>query len=167
MECPRCDGKLAPHNYEGVEIDSCEKCGGSWLDLKELTHIIQNEEESFSKELVEKTIRAEFAGIPDEENEVHESCPRCGDKMHPLNYAYSSGIIIDRCPKHGVWLDKGELEKVQASREQWQKKAKESKDHWEAMAQKITDNQEEFNPNQGISSFSFINRIINFIVRNT
>ncbi len=30
MSCPRCDGKLETSNFEGVEIDTCDKCGGVW-----------------------------------------------------------------------------------------------------------------------------------------
>ena len=29
------------------------------------------------------------------------------------NFGKISGVIIDRCGKHGVWLDAGELEKIQ------------------------------------------------------
>ena len=33
--------------------------------------------------------------------------------MLRFNYQYSSGIFIDRCEQHGVWLDAGELKKIQ------------------------------------------------------
>jgi Zn-finger nucleic acid-binding protein len=29
--------------------------------------------------------------------------------MNRVNYAGGSGIIVDRCREHGVWLDRGEL----------------------------------------------------------
>jgi len=32
--------------------------------------------------------------------------------MHRRNYASISGIVIDVCRKHGIWLDHSELEKV-------------------------------------------------------
>lgn len=32
--------------------------------------------------------------------------------MNRLNYSKCSGVIIDRCIEHGVWLDGGELEKI-------------------------------------------------------
>ena len=41
--------------------------------------------------------------------EGHRPCPIC------LNDMYTDvefGISIDVCPKHGVWLDKGELDKI-------------------------------------------------------
>ncbi len=35
MMCPRCHGQLKEHKFEEVTIDSCEKCGGVWLDSPE------------------------------------------------------------------------------------------------------------------------------------
>ena len=49
------------------------------------------------------------------------SCPKCPDrKLTPFNYASTSGIILDKCPGcGGIWLDRGELEMVQALVEDW------------------------------------------------
>lgn len=43
MKCPRCDGTLKPENFEGVEIDTCDKCGGVWLDSGELEQLTKRE----------------------------------------------------------------------------------------------------------------------------
>jgi ribosomal protein L37AE/L43A len=42
--CPKCDGRLAEVNYEGVQIDRCDKCNGVWLDHGELERLTQHEE---------------------------------------------------------------------------------------------------------------------------
>ena len=39
MRCPRCDGSLKESKFEGVLIDTCEKCGGVWLDSGELEQL--------------------------------------------------------------------------------------------------------------------------------
>ena len=39
-------------------------------------------------------------------------CARCGKLMVKKNYRHISGVIIDECGRHGVWLDNGELEKI-------------------------------------------------------
>src|SRR3989304_1414742 len=39
-------------------------------------------------------------------------CVRCGKLMNRKNFAKISGVILDECGKHGVWLDAGELEKI-------------------------------------------------------
>src|SRR5882724_8140293 len=46
MLCPRCDGSLKESKVEEVLIDSCEKCGGVWLDSGELEKLTTRETES-------------------------------------------------------------------------------------------------------------------------
>ena len=43
MQCPRCDGKLNESTFEGVTIDTCEKCAGVWLDSGELEQLTRKE----------------------------------------------------------------------------------------------------------------------------
>ena len=43
MKCPRCDGSLMESTFEEVQIDTCEKCGGVWLDSGELQQLTQKE----------------------------------------------------------------------------------------------------------------------------
>ena len=55
--------------------------------------------------------------------------------MQTINYDYSSGIILDRCPQgHGLWLDAGELEQVQIVREHSEEEFEKSRDDWLALA---------------------------------
>ena len=43
MQCPRCDGRLKESTFEEVTIDTCEKCGGVWLDSGELEQVTRKE----------------------------------------------------------------------------------------------------------------------------
>lgn len=43
MQCPRCDGTLKESKFEEVLIDTCEKCGGVWLDSGELEQLTRKE----------------------------------------------------------------------------------------------------------------------------
>jgi Zn-finger nucleic acid-binding protein len=43
MQCPRCDGRLTSSMFEKVEIDTCDKCGGVWLDSGELDQLMKQE----------------------------------------------------------------------------------------------------------------------------
>lgn len=36
-------------------------------------------------------------------------CPECGKHMNRVNFGATSGVIMDQCKAHGVWLDNGEL----------------------------------------------------------
>jgi len=46
MQCPRCDGTLKESKFEEVLIDTCDKCGGIWLDSGELEQLTVKEKES-------------------------------------------------------------------------------------------------------------------------
>ena len=39
MQCPRCDGRLHEAKIAEVTIDTCDKCGGVWLDSGELAEL--------------------------------------------------------------------------------------------------------------------------------
>ena len=43
MKCPRCDGALKESKFEEVMIDTCEKCGGVWLDSGELEQVTKKD----------------------------------------------------------------------------------------------------------------------------
>ena len=43
MRCPRCDGSLMENQFEDVTIDTCDKCGGVWLDSGELEQLTRKE----------------------------------------------------------------------------------------------------------------------------
>lgn len=36
-------------------------------------------------------------------------CPECGILMNRVNFSYRSGVVMDQCREHGVWLDNGEI----------------------------------------------------------
>jgi uncharacterized protein with PIN domain len=43
MQCPRCDGSLAESKFEEVMIDTCDQCGGVWLDSGELEQLTKKD----------------------------------------------------------------------------------------------------------------------------
>jgi Zn-finger nucleic acid-binding protein len=43
MRCPRCDGSLKESKFHDVLINTCEKCGGVWLDSGELEQLTKKE----------------------------------------------------------------------------------------------------------------------------
>lgn len=43
MKCPRCDGDLKETKLDEASIDTCEKCGGVWLDSGELEKLTSHE----------------------------------------------------------------------------------------------------------------------------
>lgn len=47
MTCPRCAGTLKESKIDEVSIDTCEKCGGVWLDSGELDQLTKKEKSGF------------------------------------------------------------------------------------------------------------------------
>ncbi|MDP7033341.1 MAG: zf-TFIIB domain-containing protein [Planctomycetota bacterium] len=123
MNCPHCQNTLTQEDYEGVEIDRCTACEGIYLDDGELKHINDAREKTFSPEEIsavdgiQKQVQAHS-----EEAVGSIQCPKCTDsQMNRQNYAGQTGIVIDRCPNcKGLWLDAGEVEKIQIMVEGWE-----------------------------------------------
>jgi Zn-finger nucleic acid-binding protein len=91
----------------GDEVELCPGCGGSWLDY-----------ETFVRATNPLRLPREYADSRDHWHRPAEGpiryvpCPRCGRYMNRENFARISGVVIDRCRDHGVWLDEGELERI-------------------------------------------------------
>ena len=122
MQCPMCQTEMNTREYEGVAIDVCGACRCVWLDKGELTRIVETQIETFdkatSRRILSKTGRTEISAA---ESSREVLCPRCRERMPPTNYAYSSGVIVNRCRQdHGILLDEGELDAIQIIIEEWQ-----------------------------------------------
>ncbi|RJR16724.1 MAG: hypothetical protein C4581_09335 [Nitrospiraceae bacterium] len=107
-ECPRCRVALKLLVNDGEEYDICPECGGLWLDRDEFHKATRN------RDVYKKVdIRGEYRKTPIRGPVEYIPCVRCAKLMNRGNFGKISGVIIDRCDKHGVWLDAGELEKIQ------------------------------------------------------
>ena len=42
MRCPKCGGHLEAHELQGIEIDTCPDCKGSWYDYGEVRAILSH-----------------------------------------------------------------------------------------------------------------------------
>lgn len=121
MFCPHCTHALRTIQYEGVEIETCDGCGGEWLDDGELGKIVRIREVRFDGN--QRRAVAEATAITPVKLEKVDrdlTCPKCGGTTDALNYGGDTGIIIDRCTScRGLWLDGAELEKIQMLVEGW------------------------------------------------
>ena len=112
MKCPACGGFLSTKKYETEQIDQCNRCQGVWLDWGEVVNIIKSRDEKISHKVKTKVLALKGQ---DHRNNTEIKCPKCSKTMDTFEYAFNSGVIVDKCPdKHGLWLDGGELEKIQA-----------------------------------------------------
>jgi Zn-finger nucleic acid-binding protein len=111
--CPRCRGELRGRELSGSQVVECPGCGGLWLspDHFEQACATADARERVAAELRQRPPPAR----PDEQHPPrYLPCVACGELMHRRNYASISGVVIDVCRHHGVWLDHAELEKILA-----------------------------------------------------
>jgi Zn-finger nucleic acid-binding protein len=116
--CPACNGLLETYDHEGVELDRCPLGHGIWLDRGELQRVVTSEQEPRTsdeqREAVEASDRdSSGRNVVEEIADDRRPCPVCRSEMNLTEYA-GSGVAIDECRRHGIWLDAGELERIEA-----------------------------------------------------
>lgn len=111
--CPRCGELLKVIQLQlggGFSVDRCLECHGIFFDPGELETVI---EESVSNvyEVDFKRLAAmvEEEGARDFNQVTYIRCPDCDAMMNRRNYGPRSGVIVDQCREHGMWLDGREL----------------------------------------------------------
>ncbi len=165
MKCPNCDNTLATITYEGIRIETCPGCQGEWLDDNELGHVTRAREERFDpqeRRAVAEATKIKGVVLADVDRDL--VCPKCGGQTDPINYGGDTGLIIDRCTQcHGIWLDPGELEKIQMLIEGWEDGLPDDLAKYGPKLREIAkrvDRDDDFD----LSRFAFLNAIINGIL---
>lgn len=109
--CPRCaiPLKTIDLKLKGLFlVERCETCLGLFFDPGELEALlaatVANVFDINRKQLARiGTLRNQEYGVS------YIRCPVCTTVMNRVNFGARSGVIVDRCKEHGVWLDGGEL----------------------------------------------------------
>jgi Zn-finger nucleic acid-binding protein len=110
--CPRCRKPLRTVDLK-IEgpflIERCDQCQGMFFDPGELEAVL---DKSVTNVYVidHKRIALMNSQKRHDEYEVsYVKCPVCAKFMNRVNFGRRSGVVVDRCRDHGVWLDGGEL----------------------------------------------------------
>ena len=111
IHCCGCHSVMTEVNVQGTVIDVCPSCSGIWFDTGELEEVLEKLELPHDG-LPESNRGASLVkNIP--ESAPPRNCPHCNLIMGKKNYKRFSGVIVDICRFHGLYLDAGELEKIQ------------------------------------------------------
>ena len=110
LACPRCEGELRSRALDRAAVVECTQCGGLWLEPRTFDALCLRAERQLEAEVPADRPR----GPAPADVARYIPCLRCGDMMTRKNYAGRSGVVIDVCRDHGVWLDHGEVERVVA-----------------------------------------------------
>jgi Zn-finger nucleic acid-binding protein len=110
--CPRCTISLRTIDLRingKFLIERCDQCLGLFFDPEEL--------EALLEATVSNVFDIHRSKLDDINNHMSRDaftvsyikCPVCSELMNRVNFGTKSGVIVDRCRDHGVWLDGGEL----------------------------------------------------------
>jgi Zn-finger nucleic acid-binding protein len=114
--CPRCSCTLLTIDISGsgtFHIERCEQCFGIFFDSGELEGFLNTARVSDSATtdyhritaLVNENFHRDYPV-------TYIKCPVCQQCMNRVNYGRKSGVIINKCTTHGVWLDSGVLHHI-------------------------------------------------------
>lgn len=110
MICPACRSDLVIVEVEGVDLDVCPKCQGTWFDADELGILF----ESAGLPAGTREVEGILAAAASEPSPARRRCPRCRRRLlHTAAVPPPRELFIDRCPRgDGLWFDAGELQAV-------------------------------------------------------
>lgn len=106
-KCPRCQIPLELKKEGAVDIHACPRCSGLWIAPGEFD--ILTAESTVYKE---GQLKEQYSRPPLPQKIEYLPCASCGKLMVRKNYAHISGLIVEECGRHGIWLENGELEKI-------------------------------------------------------
>ena len=93
LQCPRCADRL-DRLHEGIAV--CPRCQGAWIGQAALDTAFGNP----------RWPSGQSVWWQDE-----LPCPECGaaGRKSKMSARSSNEVVVDACPIHGLWLDRGEL----------------------------------------------------------
>lgn len=104
--CPTCKEPLIVFELDGVEIDRCLRCSGTWLDDGEIDQLSRLA--GGLPDPLHSAIAAAGDGKAGERR-----CVRCSAAMRLV---LVQNVELDRCPRgHGLWFDRSEMETLIAA----------------------------------------------------
>lgn len=113
--CPRCKIPLKTIEIDtGTKflVEQCEDCFGLFFDIGELESIFKAATDHVYQ-INRKRLQGLIDSNPSRQYSVtYVPCPVCGSLMNRINYGRRSGVMVDICSTHGVWLDGGELRQL-------------------------------------------------------
>ena len=114
--CVHCHEPLVLHEHESTQVLACGRGHGVFLHADALRAAVHDrtDDRPASEEQAAEAAQATASVEQLEAGEDIHTCPTCGEAMSKQVFAYESGVTTDVCDDHGVWLDDGELHRIEA-----------------------------------------------------
>lgn len=106
--CPRCACRLIEVIIGAFAMEQCPSCAGLWMPVQSFDALVESAE---NRAAATGLMVARGSGAA-QEQVWYPKCLFCEEPMSRVNYARSSGVLINICRAHGVWLDTNELHEI-------------------------------------------------------
>lgn len=113
--CPVCTLRLKTIDL-GIDgkffIERCPECLGLFFDPGELDALLEYSVKNVFEINRSRLAQFNLTGQTNSRVATYVKCPACAKMMNRINFGARSGVVIDRCKEHGIWLDAGELRQL-------------------------------------------------------
>jgi Zn-finger nucleic acid-binding protein len=107
--CPDCRQALVSRLSGVVGFAECARCGGLFLGPEAFDSVAKDAATRERARALDAEPHAATVPVP---GFHYRPCPVCRKLMNRSNFGGGSGVIVDVCGPHGVFLDRGELTKI-------------------------------------------------------
>ena len=110
--CPHCDDPLQTIDLKlngAFNIERCVSCFGLFFDPGEIETLLESTVSGVFDINFKHLTNINKDRYQNNHTVKYVKCPECREMMRRVNFGHRSGVIIDRCRQHGVWLDSGEI----------------------------------------------------------
>jgi len=114
LPCPDCQTPLGVIEFQAdpkVRVERCPACLGLFFNPGELETIL-NDNTNSSVWLDKEGLRQVAAEYGFHNEVVYLKCPFCAERMSQINFGGTSGVVLDQCGSHGVWVQSTELRRL-------------------------------------------------------
>lgn len=114
--CPCCRTPMSRVRIGKFDADACTGCGGMWLSPGVFDALCADAEARSAASGLALANAGDQPGTRHPTSPaptaLYRPCPECGQPMGRINYAHRSGVIIDVCRRHGLWLERSEMSRI-------------------------------------------------------
>lgn len=113
--CPRCEDQLRVRSLEIVDVIECGACLGMWVTPASFEAVTRQATRGGGDAALFVQKADGGPRTRPLESVRYIPCLVCGELMQRRQYTYRgrpSGVVIDSCKGHGVWLDHEEIESI-------------------------------------------------------
>lgn len=107
LRCPACHAACIAFGGSSGRLCECTTCGGQFVEHSLLEELLERRE--LYRVVTRKPAPRQN---PLDQPVVYLKCPVCTTAMNRNNFGGNSGVVVDVCPRHGVWFDPGELPRI-------------------------------------------------------